>query len=504
MLEKYKQKYAKPNVQYITVNDNGIVLESDDVLISNIVDKKLSDIHPFFESLIHSLPTHNKDIKYACIHLKKDLIADINLKLFEGNDPHLIIIRDLTSYYENYQATTQLRNESIINSQVLELKNSYLLEKEVFKNTFIANFSHILRDPLTGILTFVDFLNKTNLDSTQLDYLRVIKSSSEFLKKLINNILDISKIEAGKLELILSPFNLIELLDELKDNYSIKARARGLKFNYSFNENLPKIIEGDATRLRQMLSDLLDNAIKFTKSGSVTLNISLNQMRAQKANIHFEVSDTGIGIEKKDFEIIFESFKQLHPSKDYSGSGLGLSIVKRLLSLNDSEISVHSEIGKGSTFSTNINFKIPVSPKLTNKQDLRNINKTQEQPSKKLHILLVESSEITQLAVLKILASHGNYFLDIISNGASVLEKIEQQEFDIILMEIELNDIKGNQVTKQIRKLKDRDLKNIPIVGLATRVFKEDLRIYKKAGVTDILKKPFDENDLLRKLNEHL
>lgn len=507
MLEVYKERFAKPNIQYITLKSNGDILESDDVLISGISAKNIGEIHPFFESIIPILSQPEQDIKLSCIHIKQELVVDVSIKTFDDpiNNPALIIVKDLTTYYENYQATTQLRNESIINSQILELKNSYLLEKEAFKNKFIANFSHVLRDPLTGILTFVDFLNKTNLDGTQLDYLSVIKSSSEFLKTLINNILDISKIEAGKLELILSPFNLIELLNELKDNYAIKAETKGLEFHFNFDESLPKIVEGDATRLRQMLSNLLDNAIKFTKQGSITLNASLNQVRAQKASIHFEVIDTGIGIKEENFEVIFESFKQLHPSSDYSGSGLGLSIVKRLLSLSNSEITVASEIGKGSTFSTNVNFKIPVLGKSASKQALKNNEtSTVEHPNKKYNILLVESSDITQLAVLKILAAQGHYFLDIMSTGASVIEKIEQQEFDIILMEIELDDVKGDEITRQIRKLKDRDLKKIPVIGLATRVFKEDLRAYKKAGITDILKKPFDEDDLLNKLKEHL
>lgn len=502
MLNIYKEKYSKPFIQYITVNADGIILESDDVLLPHLTTQKISTIHPFFESILPLLQTPNQDVKFACIHLKKDLVVDISLKTFNKNEPSLLIINDLTSHYENYQATTQLRNESVINSQILELKNHYLLEKEEFKNKFIANFSHILRDPITGILTFVDFLHKTPLNSNQEDYLRIIKSSSEFLKKMIDNILDISKIEANKLELIIAPFNLLDLLNDLKATYTIKAEKKGLEFNCLFNEKLPTLLEGDALRLRQVLSNLLDNALKFTHKGSITFSASLNQIRAQKANIHFEIKDTGIGIKEEHYNTIFESFKQLNNPNNYSGSGLGLSIVKHLLSYNNSEITVTSKFGEGTTFSTNINFK--TLPNTTTISKPKSTENTSLPKSKKYSLLLIESSEITQLAVLKILATQGNYFLDILTSEHQVMEKIEEQEFDLILTEVEENGIQGCQIAKQVRKLKDRDLKKTPIIGLATRVYKEDLKVYKKAGITDILKKPFNEEELLNKLKAYL
>ena len=433
--------------------------------------------------------------------LNKSRITDIIVKTFDGKQPPLVAILDLTTHYDNYQTTAQVRNESVINSQILELKNEYLQEKEAFKNAFIANFSHELRDPLTGILTFSDILKKTHLNDEQLNYLRVIDSSSTYLKQLIEDILDISKIEAGKLDLVISPFNIRELLEDIQSVFAIKAQQKGLELITNFNDNLPEIVGGDALRLRQVLSNLLENAIKFTEEGTVTFNASLNQIRAQKASIHFQVKDTGIGIPEDKLEDIFTSFTQLNNSQAYKGAGLGLAIAKHLVSLTHSKISVDSTVGEGSTFSTNINFILDKNQVLkSKKKDVLTAPKS----NKKFSILLVEDSEITQLSILKILASRGNYFLDIVTKGEDVIPRIENSEFDLILMDIKLPNSYGDEITKLIRKMPEREHKKIPVIALTARVMKDDLKRYKKAGINDVIQKPFDENTLVSKIEEYL
>lgn len=503
MLEAYKKSYAKAIIQYILIDLNGVVLESDNTLFAKLEGNIISEIHPFFESFNGLLSSKNSDYLFSCIHLNingKEIISDITLKTFSKDKLPLIIIQDLTEHYNNYQTTAQIRNESIINSQILELKNSYLREKEEFKNTFIANFSHELRDPITGIITFTDILEKSNLKPQQKGYLDIINSSSNHLKNIIDDILDISKIEVGKLELQLEPFNILELLEEIKATYQVKASQKGLDFITNFNSNLPENLEGDAMRLRQMLTNLLDNAIKFTTSGSVTFNASLNQIRAKKASIHFEVTDTGIGIGEEHIDSIFDSFSQINTNTNL-GSGLGLAIVKHLVELTNGKVNVESTIGKGTTFSTNINFR------------LINITKTKKpvktevlefEKNRKYNILLVEDSEITQLSILKILASHGNFYLDIATKSADVLNRIENQEFDLILMDIKLNDEKGDEIAAKIRKMPEREHRKIPIYALTARVMKADLKRYKKAGINGVIQKPFDKETLLSKIHEAL
>ncbi|WP_289043450.1 ATP-binding protein [uncultured Olleya sp.] len=505
MLDNYKKEHPQSVNQYMIVQLDGTITESDDVIYKNIVGENISEIHPFFESIHEALQEKNKRHVFSCIHLtdqnNQTIITDIVVKTFDNDKLPMIVILDLTLHYDNYQTTAQVRNESVINSQILELKNDYLQEKEAFKNAFIANFSHELRDPLTGILTFSDILKKTGLNDEQLNYLKVIDSSSSYLKQLIEDILDISKIEAGKLELVITPFDIRELLEDIKKGFKIKAEQKGLELITNFNNNLPLIVGGDPLRLRQVINNLLENAIKFTEVGTITFNVSLNQIRAQKASIHFQIIDTGIGIAEDDVEQIFTSFTQLNKASTYKGAGLGLAIAKHLVSLTDSKISVDSTPGEGSTFSTNINFKLDHNYKLKSKKKTKEIKPKSD---KKYSILLVEDSEITQLSILKILASKGNYFLDIVTKGEDVVPRIEQSEFDLILMDIKLPNSYGDEITKLIRKMPDRDHKKTPVIALTARVFKDDLRRYKKAGINDVIKKPFDEDALLSKIEEYL
>ncbi|WGD36076.1 ATP-binding protein [Olleya sp. YS] len=505
MLDQYKKAHSQSVNQYLIVNLDGTIKESDHVIFPDLIGKNLSAIHPFFESIHEALQDKNKTHIFSCIHLinpeNKTIITDVIVKTFDGKKLPLVIILDLTVHYNNYQTTAQVRNESVINSQILELKNEYLQEKEAFKNAFIANFSHELRDPLTGILTFSDILKKTNLTDEQLNYLKVMDSSSNYLKQLIEDILDISKIEAGKLELVIEPFNLRSLLENIKEVFQVKAQQKGLTFASDFNDNLPEIVGGDALRLRQVLSNLLENAIKFTEVGGVEFNVSLNQIRAQKANIHFQIKDTGIGIPEENLEDIFTSFTQLNNPQAYKGAGLGLAISKYLVELSNSKISVASKVGEGSTFSTNINFKLDNNYKL---KSHKKETSTKPKSDKKYNILLVEDSEITQLSILKILASKGNYFLDIVTKGDDVVPRIENSEFDLVLMDIKLPNSFGDEIAQRIRKMPEREHKRIPIIALTARIFKDDLKRYKKAGINDVIKKPFDEEALMSKIEDYL
>ncbi len=506
MLKAYKEKYAKDLIQYSIIDLTGLIVESDGVLFPNMENQNIGDIHPFFECFYPLLLSKDEELVFSCIHLDyngKSIIGDVILKTFDGVKLPLLTIHDLTSHYNNYQTTAQVRNESVIHSQILELKNSYLKEKEEFKNTFIANFSHELRDPLTGIITFSDILEKSGLNQQQQNYLDIMKSSSNFLKKMIDDILDLSKIEVGKLNLVIEPFDLIELIEDLKQSYTIKAKQKGLEFHSNFSEKLPKVLGGDALRLRQVLSNLLNNALKFTQSGSVTFNVSLNQIRAQKASIHFEIIDTGIGINEENIDAIFNSFTQINDQNSFKGVGLGLSIAKYLVELTKSKINVTSEYGKGSTFSTSINF-------LAN-QTLKLSKKTQPKPiifdkDRKYNILLVEDSEITQLSVLKILASKGQFFLDIVNTPEDVISKITNfdNEFDLVLMDIKLKEKDGDDIAKLIRKLPEKQHRKIPIIALTAKVFEEDLKRYKKAGINDVIKKPFDQVSLLDTMSKYL
>lgn len=509
MLETYRGKYFHPRTQFITIDNSGNVLESDNVLFSLKKGDPISTVSGFFEGLSTYFEIdEDNDIKFTCIHLenkdKKEYTCDIEFKTFAGNQPTLVIIHDFSDHYEYYQEVAQSRNESVINSQILELQNKYLKEKEDFKNTFIANFSHELRNPLTGITAFCSVLQKTDMTLEQQDYVEVIQASGDHLKNMIGDILEVSKIEVGKLTMHEELFDFQALIEVLKFTYIVKAKQKNIAFEVIFDEKIPKYIEGDKTRIKQVFENLIENALKFTTSGKITFSVKENQRRARKVNINVSVQDTGIGIPADKLDLVFNSFTQLNNSKKYAGTGLGLSIVKGLVELMEGKIAVESEEKVGSTFKLNMNFKYPINQEdTTSEQKLDNKDKS-ALSKEKYNILLAEDSELIQMSVLKILAQEGKFFLDIITNGEDAIESIIHNEYDLILMDIRMPGTHGDELTKMIRSLPVPNCKTVPILALTANLYDTDKKRYKKMGMTDIIEKPFDESTLLKKIYKYL
>lgn len=509
MIETYRNKYFHPRTQFITIDETGKVLESDNVLFSLKKGDEIAIISPFFEGLSSYFDAQEEnDIKFTCIHLEnkdqKELTCDIEFKTFMDTQPTLVIIHDFSEHYNYYQEVAQSRNESVINSQILELKNKYLKEKEDFKNTFIANFSHELRNPLTGVTAFCSVLQKTDMTTEQQDYVEVIKSSADHLKNMIGDILEMSKIEVGKLSIEDELFDFHELIEMLEFTYSVKAKQKNIEFEVIFDDKTPKYLEGDKTRIKQVFENLLENAFKFTKTGKVTLSILENQRRARKANLNISIKDTGIGISPEKIDLIFNSFTQLNNSQKYAGTGLGLAIVKGLVELMDGKITVESEENVGTEFKLNINFKYPINQENTSLEDKSDMEHKNFLSKKKYNILLAEDSELAQMAVLKILAQEGHFFLDIISNGEDVIESVIHNEYDLILMDIRMPGTHGDELTKMIRSLPVQNCKTIPILAITANLYDDDKKRYKKMGMNDIVEKPFDETTLLKKIYKYL
>ncbi len=509
MLETYRGKYFHPRTQFITIDNLGNVLESDDVLFSLKKGDEIGSVSAFFEGLSAYFEVNeDNDIKFTCVHLenkdKKEYTCDIEFKTFAGDQPTLIIIHDFSDHYEYYQEVAQSRNESVINSQILELQNKYLKEKEDFKNTFIANFSHELRNPLTGITAFCSVLQKTDMTLEQQDYVEVIQASGDHLRNMIGDILEVSKIEVGKLSLNEELFDFHELIEMLEFTYSVKAKQKNIEFKVDFDEKIPKYIEGDKTRFKQVFENLIGNALKFTSSGKVTFSIKENQRRARKANINISVQDTGIGIPSEKIDEVFKSFTQLNNSKKYAGTGLGLSIVKGLVELMDGKITVESKENVGSTFKININLKYPINQENNSLDKKSGVDGKSSLSKEKYNVLLAEDSELIQMSVLKILAQEGKFFLDIITNGEDAIESIIHNEYDLILMDIRMPGTHGDELTKMIRSLPVQNCKTIPILALTANLYDTDKKRYKKMGMTDIIEKPFDEKTLLKKIYKHL
>lgn len=503
MLSEYKEAYFGKNIQLVLISLEGEILKSDHNLVHLKKGGLIYDIHPFFESIqVISQEEIGKEVRFNCVHLDiqtLDIIVDI---VFSKKEEGILIrITDFTEHYNAYQIMAQARNESIINEELIVIKNNELEERERFKNTFIRNFSHELRNPLTSIIAITDIIGESGLSDEQFKMINFLKDSNKNLKLMLEDVLSISLIASGKLQLDIKEFNLVELLDLLEFTYTAKAKNKGLEFVLQLDKRIPEFVEGDRLRLFQVLTNLLDNALKYTHEGRVMLDVKFNQKRANKVNMRFEVADTGIGIEDSSKTSVFESFVQLCDGEHNQGAGLGLSIVKGLLEMKGSQVKVDSAFGKGSKFYFDLILKFPLHPTEENfTKEIKELQKTSRVNKEKYKLLLVEDNQQIQTILFKHLMGANSFYIDLVSDGALVMQEVINGSYDIILMDVNLPNVSGDQITRVIRDFPFKDIQNIPIVGITANVYEDDVKSYLKGGMNAVLSKPFEKEELLNTL----
>ncbi|WP_281231973.1 tetratricopeptide repeat-containing hybrid sensor histidine kinase/response regulator [Flavobacterium gelatinilyticum] len=381
-----------------------------------------------------------------------------------------------------------IRNQ---NNLLLKEKNKELIlaknkaeQASKARSEFLSTVSHELRTPLNAINGITHLLLEDHPKKTQLKYLESLKFSGNYLTTFINEILEINRIDSTKVEIEYISFNLKELLFNIQSSLKELATANKNYFNLEIDDTIPDNLIGDPTKLSQIVLNLINNALKFTENGHVNVIAKLFEQEDDHVTIYFEIVDTGIGIPEDKLQTVFESFAQgsVEVNRKYGGTGLGLTIVKKLIELLGGEIKLKSEVGKGSTFTFKLNFKINNEPLEAAPEEKPYNDKQLENKS----ILLIEDNKINQMITRKMLENK-SISCDILDNGEEAVELLKTKHFDLILMDVHLPGINGTTATQQIR---DFD-KTTPIIALTAISLDENRDMLLSYGMNDVITKPF-------------
>lgn len=515
-----EQKLRKSNDRYFDLFENiyDVLLTVDDkgkITQSNRAGRQLlgikeGDTEPLFlKELIHP-----EDTERSAKYLKK-LEEEGYYSDYEGR----IVTRDGEIRYVEVNSTAIYENGKFVGSRdmVRDITSRKQVEMALRKakrdaeqarlaeQQFLANMSHEIRTPMNAVIGMTHLLGETPLNTDQKEYLDSLQFSATHLLGLINNILDISKIEAGELVFESNVFDLKEQLQMLQQTFQLKLNKKGVDVIFEVDPSVPQKLIGDSLRLNQILSNLLGNSAKFTHEGHIGVKTELIEQEQNNTWLRFSVFDTGIGIEPSKLDFIFENFKQadLQVTRKYGGTGLGLSIVKQLVEIQDGRIEVKSEPDVGTTFLIYLPFTIasiaeeddPCMGGDNNMEHKKEINGTS--------ILVVEDNDMNQRLIKRILSKWDCQF-EIANNGLEGVQLAQQKKYDIILMDIHMPEMDGVEATIEIRNLNSSKNQKTPIIALTAAALMDERKKVFEAGMNDFMVKPFVPEELKKTILKHL
>jgi PAS domain S-box-containing protein len=424
----------------------------------------------------------------------RDYMLNMRVILDENQQPEAIegVARDITELKKSARELMKAKEDA---ERSLKVKES-----------FLANMSHEIRTPMNGVIGMIDLLNDTPLQTEQKDYVQTIKKSSQTLLNILNDILDLSKIEAGKMELHEAPIALKEVFDKLLSLFSQVAHQKGNNLYYELANEIPQFVIADETRLLQILSNLTSNALKFTENGDVKISAKVIRKNGKFNTIKVEVQDSGIGISEENLKILFNAFSQVDNStkKSYGGTGLGLAISKELCRLMKGNIGVESESGRGSIFWFSVELKETLISPILEKKTVEEFVISHYFKDKLPHVLLVDDNTVNRKVASEILKKADCEVITV-SSGKQAIQIVfdnyntNQKPFDVIFMDIQMPDMDGIETTAELRKL---GFNLPPIIAMTAYSMKEDRERFISNGMDDYLPKPIRAHSLVEKVDE--
>jgi signal transduction histidine kinase/ActR/RegA family two-component response regulator len=492
-------KGAVPEALYI-IRTGKVGIYNEDFLLAEIGELSIMGESFLAEALATATTVCTTDVEM--VEIKKDDFYWLALKhprlvfnVFTINNNRLrnsneTALKEARSREEKLQQLVDIRTAE------LQATNEELVQTQKFRDQFLANMSHEIRTPMNAIVGLTNLLLKSPLNELQDKYLKVIKKSGANLLVIINDILDLAKIEAGKMELEKVPFPLHTAVHNIHTILNLKAEEKNIHLHEYIDERVPEYVIGDETRITQVIMNLTGNAIKFTEKGSVTISVTLEGRRGDECDVKFGVKDTGIGIPADKIDTIFESFGQATTAtaRKFGGTGLGLTISKQLVEMHGGKLLVKSVPNEGSEFYFTLTYKEAPKPK----EDGHEEAAVQDMKGKK--VLLVEDNEFNQMVAVDTLADlFPDLQVDIAENGKTAIEKVSANDYNMVFMDIQLPDIDGFEITRFIRA-NIPSKKNIRICAMTASVTKERIDECFESGMNDYMMKPFNPETLKEKV----
>lgn len=472
-MQRYEQKNDSLYQIFLTAISKGISSEGDAGYYSEIIDKQQTD-----------LDKQRRSINFG--------------KMTTGLSIALIVILSLLtlSLYKNNNLRAKANDLLQDKNNELQLAKEKAEKASLAKAQFLSTITHELRTPLYAVTGLTHLLLEENPKPEQKEHLNSLKFSGEYLLSLINNILDLNKLEANKVEIEKTDFDLKKRINEVLIALKKTADDKKNQLHLEYDESIPSKLLGDPLKLSQILINLIGNSLKFTQNGDVFIRIKKMKEINNRVLLHFEIEDNGVGISKKKQKSIFESFSQasLQINRKFGGTGLGLAIVKNLLELMGSKIQLESQLGKGSKFWFDLNLTI--SEEYSETKDPRNqaglLDFTALENKK---VLVVEDNKINQMITKKILEKN-KMICDVADNGMDAVKLVQEKDYDIVLMDIHMPGISGIEATQEIRKFN----KALPVIALTAVTIDENLDDFYRAGFNEIIPKPFKTEEFFEKI----